>query len=70
MVSVGRLILRFILVPFAAIVAMCVAELVVLIANWNQFARILAAQSNPSDDAILSLLVAGSAFFVLLMAAS
>jgi hypothetical protein len=70
MVSLGRLILRFVLVPFAAIVAMCVAELVVLIANWNQFVHILAAQSNSSDDATLSLLVAGSAFFVLLMAAA
>jgi hypothetical protein len=53
-------------VPFGALAAMCVAEMVVIIGNWHQFIALLAAQSNASDDATLTLLLAAGAYFLVL----
>ena len=70
MSSLGRLILRFLVVPFGAVVAMCVAEMVVIVANWNQFTALLAAEPNASDDTMLAFLLAGAAYFLVLSAAA
>ena len=66
----GRLILRFLAVPFGAVVAACVAELVVMIANWRAFAAMLNANQNASDDVIVTLLLVGSTFFLTLSVAA
>ena len=54
-----RLLLRFLIVPLAAMVAVSAAMLLVIAAHWNRFVAM--AQSNPApphDPALLFLLVA------------
>jgi hypothetical protein len=68
--SFGRFILRFLLVPFGAIVAVCVAEMVVITANWHAFVAMLSANQNAGDGLIISLLFAGLAFFLFLSVAA
>jgi hypothetical protein len=68
--SLGRLILRLLLVPLGAVVAICVAEIVVIVANWHAFLAMLRADSRAGDDAIMMLMLAGSAFFLLLSVAA
>ena len=70
MSSLVRLILRFLVVPFGAVAAICVAETVVIVANWHQFVTLLASQSDPSDDTVVALLFAVPAFFLVLSAAA
>jgi hypothetical protein len=70
MSSLGRLILRVLVVPFGAIVAVCVAEMVVIIANWKQFMALIAANPNVSDDTLLAIVIVASAFFLMLSAAA
>lgn len=66
--AVGRLILRFLVVPLGAVVAICVAEMVVIISHWEKFLAALTA--NPSDDTILAFVfVAPGAFLALSLAA-
>jgi hypothetical protein len=55
---VVRFILRFLLVPLAASVALCVAMLFVLTAQWNRFVALAGANPAPSDDALAMLLIA------------
>jgi len=67
----GRLILRFLLVPIGALAATCVAEIVVITANWHAFWAMLASQRNASDDVMMmNVLLAGAAFFLLLSVAA
>lgn len=54
---VVRFILRFLVVPFAASVAICVAMLFVLAAHWNRFAALTAANPAPPEDAALAMLL-------------
>jgi hypothetical protein len=68
--TLGRLILRFLLVPFGAVVAVCVAEAVVITANWRAFAEMVSARQHANEDMMFSLLLAGSAFFLLLSVAA
>ena len=53
---VVRFLLRFLLVPFAASVAVCVALTVVIVAHWNRFAALMAANPAPPEDAVLLLI--------------
>src|SRR5262249_21149882 len=68
--SIGRLILRFLVVPFGAVAAMCVAEMVVIVANWNRFLTILASDPHASDDMALTFLFVAPAFFLVLSVAA
>ena len=52
-----RFLLRFLLVPFAASVAICVALLVVILAHWNRFAALVAANPAPPEDEAFALLL-------------
>jgi hypothetical protein len=45
----GRFILRFLVVPFAACFAICVAVLFVIIAHWNRFAALVENNSSAAD---------------------
>jgi hypothetical protein len=53
---VVRLFLRFLLVPLAASVAICVALTVVIVAHWNRFAALVAANPAPPDALLLLVL--------------
>ena len=55
---VVRFILRFLLVPLAAGVAIGVAMLFVLTAQWNRFVALAGANPTPPDDDLAMLLVA------------
>ena len=39
---IGRLLMRFLLVPLGGGVAICVAMLFVMVAHWNRFAAVTA----------------------------
>ena len=55
----GRLLMRLLLVPLGASIAICVAVLVVIVAHWNRFAALVAANSSPGDDLIITLFIVG-----------
>ena len=55
---VVRFLMRFLLVPLAASVAICVALTVVIVAHWNRFAALVAANPAPNDDALVLLFLA------------
>jgi hypothetical protein len=55
----GRLLLRFLLVPLGAGVAIVTAVLFVIAAHWNRFAA-LAAGDRGGDEFVVALLIAGS----------
>jgi hypothetical protein len=55
----GRLLLRFLLVPLGAGVAVFVAVLFVIAAHWNRFASLIAAESG-SDEFLIALFLVGS----------
>jgi hypothetical protein len=68
--AVGRLILRFLVVPLGAVVAICVAEAVVIISHWEKFLAALTANPSASDETILAFVfVAPGAFLALSLAA-
>jgi len=58
---VVRFLFRFLLVPFAASVAICIAMIFVIVAQWNRFAALMAANPAPPDDAAVMLLMIGPA---------
>ncbi len=60
-----RFLLRFLVVPFAASVAVFAALLVVVIAHWSRFAAIISADPNASDNLLLTVLFVGPAFFLI-----
>ena len=63
----GRLLMRLLLVPLGASVAICVAVMVVIIAQWNRFDALVAANPDAGDDWIVALMIAGPAVaFVIL----
>lgn len=54
-----RLLLRFLVVPFAATVAVAAAMFLILMAHWNRFVTLAEANPAPPDDpALLFLLLA------------
>lgn len=55
----GRLLLRFLLVPLGAAVAVLVAVLFVIVANWNRFAAVVAQQTG-GDELIVAIFFAGA----------
>lgn len=56
---VGRFLLRFLLVPLGALVAVLVAVTFVLVANWNRFSAIVAQQTG-GDELIVAIFLAGA----------
>jgi len=56
---VGRLLLRFLLVPLGGAVAVLVAVLFVVVANWNRFAAVVAQQTG-GDELIAAIFFAGA----------
>ena len=60
-----RFLLRFLVVPFAASVAVFAALMVVVIAHWSRFAAIISADPNASDNLLLTVLFVGPAFFLI-----
>jgi hypothetical protein len=52
-----RFLLRFLLVPFAACVAISVALLFVIAAHWNRFVALAGTNPAPSDDAVFAMLL-------------
>ena len=57
----GRLLMRLLLVPLGASIAVCVAVLVVIVAHWNRFAALVTANSSASDDLMIALFFVGPA---------
>jgi hypothetical protein len=56
-----RFFLRFLLVPFAACVAVTVVMLFVIVAHWNRFVAIAGNNPAPVDDAMFAMLLPGPA---------
>ena len=64
--AVGRLLLRFLLVPFGFCVAILAAVLFVIAAHWTRFMAIAAANRG-GDEADVALFFAGA--FIIFIAA-
>jgi hypothetical protein len=62
----GRLLLRFILVPLAAAVAVTVAAAFVIIVHWNALQAFLNTDPEARQDYFIALLVGGPLLAVLL----
>jgi hypothetical protein len=62
----GRLLLRLILVPLAAAVAVTVAAAFVIVAHWNALQAVLHAHPEAQEDYVIALLVGGPLLAVLL----
>jgi hypothetical protein len=58
---IGRLLLRLLLVPLGAGFALCAAVLVTVMAHWNRFAALVAANPDAGDDWIIALAFYGPA---------
>ena len=54
---VVRFLFRFLIVPFAASLAICAAMLFVIMAHWNRFVALASANPAPPDHAALALLL-------------
>ena len=63
---VGRLLLRLLLVPLGAMVATCVAVLVLAVAHWHAFRALAEASPQAQQDYLLALFVAGPILAMLL----
>jgi hypothetical protein len=63
----GRLIMRFLLVPLGGCVALCIAVLVVVVAHWNRFSAMVAADPQSSEDFIVALFLVGSWYVMIAM---
>lgn len=64
--TVGRLIMRLILVPLGAVVAVCVAILVMLIAYWGSFLTLVNADPELQQNYFLAFFLAGPTLMLLL----
>jgi hypothetical protein len=62
----GRFLMRLLLVPLGAGVAIVVAVFVVIFAHWNRFSELLATDPSNADSLLIALIVAGPAPFLLL----
>ena len=62
----GRLLLRFILVPLAAAIAVAIAAVFVIIVHWNALQAFLNTNPEARQDYFIALLVGGPLLAVLL----
>jgi hypothetical protein len=63
---VGRLILRLLLVPLGAAVAICVAMLVVGVAHWNEMAALADASPDRQEAWLFAFVMSGPMLALLL----
>lgn len=66
----GRFILRLLLIPLGAAVAITVAVLVIAAAHWNAFLALANASPQAQEDYLFALLVAGPLLAMVLALAS
>jgi hypothetical protein len=57
---VGRLLLRFLLVPIGGSLAIFTFVLFVVVAHWNRFTAMVAAESAAGDEFVVALFFVGS----------
>jgi hypothetical protein len=62
----ARFILRFLLVPFGGVVAVCIAVIVVMAAHWNAFLALATADPDLQENYLLALFLAGPALAMVL----
>jgi hypothetical protein len=55
----GRLIMRFLLVPLGAMFAVSFATLTVIVAQWHRFAEIISSDPDGRDGLVVALMVVG-----------
>ncbi len=67
---VGRLLLRFLLVPLGGLAALVAASSLAIFAHWSRFAAQVAADPAYSDDAVMFVLLFAPIFVVVLTAAA
>jgi hypothetical protein len=65
MFSIGRLLLRLIVVPIALALAACAATLVVFVANWNELLAMVDADPTVSGGGFIAAVVVGFALLVI-----
>jgi hypothetical protein len=63
---IGRLLLRFILVPLGAVMALAAAGALIAISQWNAFEAVLAADPQAQEDYVVAFVVAGPLLFSLM----
>jgi hypothetical protein len=63
---IGRLLLRLILVPLGAVMALVAAGALIAVSQWNAFEAVLAADPEAQENYVFALVVAGPLLFSLL----
>jgi hypothetical protein len=63
---IARLLLRFILVPLGAVMALAAAGALIAVSQWNAFETVLAADPQAQQDYFFAFVVAGPLLFSLL----
>jgi hypothetical protein len=63
---IGRLLLRFILVPLGAMMALVAAGALIAVSQWHAFEAVLAADPQAQEDYFLAVVVAGPLLFSLM----
>jgi hypothetical protein len=63
---IGRLLLRFILVPLGAVMALVAAGALIAVSQWNAFETVLAADPQAQEDFFFAFVVAGPLLFSLM----
>jgi hypothetical protein len=63
---IGRLLLRFILVPLGAVMALAAACALIAVSQWNAFESVLAADPEAQENYVFALMVAGPLLFSLM----
>jgi hypothetical protein len=63
---IGRLLLRFILVPLGAVMALAAAGALIAVSQWNAFETVLAADPQAQEDYFFAFVVAGPLLFSLM----
>ncbi len=53
--DLGRLILRFLVVPAGALVAVCVGVIVIIVGEWNAFRAALEASPNVAPETVAAM---------------
>jgi hypothetical protein len=61
-----RLLLRFILVPLGAVMALAAAGALIAVSQWNAFENVLAADPQAQEDYVFALVAAGPLLFSLM----
>jgi hypothetical protein len=63
---IGRLLLRVILVPLGAMMALAAAGALIAVSQWNAFESLLAADPQSQEDYVFALVAAGPLLFSLM----